>query len=569
MSSSPRRPRIVEWSLLIGLVGTGLSIAALEWDLSALANAKERGLALARLQSFFGGFGAPDFSSDTLARAGQLALKTFAISCIGMCLGVALAYPLALGAAKSVVLDLEETLPGANRQIRRRLKLVVVELFRLVLDVLRGVPDFVWAILFVIVVDTGPVAGVLAIGLNAAGIIGKVFSEMWDSVEPRRYESVRAAGASRLKTLWYGIQPLSVRGMISYTLMRGECAVRNASVIGVVGGGGLGTELWDEFNFGNYSTTVTFLLALLALTAAVDLLANLLRYQLRAERGRAKTAANRGALSAVAPRIGAGVALVATVGFCIAILAPEFARLGERPTEWSFLVEEYAPLFTPDVSAEALGRAAVKSTVPLALAFLGTLAALFLALGLSYPGSLLFQLSVRRLSGERPRLWVRVGRFVGWFVARVLALGFRAIPEVAWILMIGACFRLGTVAGLGALVLHSSGVLARVFTEAIDNVPTGQLERQYRGSRSQTFFYSAIPHAWSTWMTYGFFQFESNVRMGITLGVIGVGGIGDAFHTCFSVTYDYPRAATYLLAMIGLTVVIDRFSRALKITRTF
>ena len=77
---------------------------------------------------------------------------------------------------------------------------------------------------------------------------------------------------------------------------------------------------------------------------------------------------------------------------------------------------------------------------------------------------------------------------------------------------------------------------------------------------------TAGPISWREWLTYSFFQFESNVRMGVVLGIIGVGGLGFFFDFNFS-WGRYHNASTYLLAMIFITVVIDRVSRALKFSR--
>ena len=132
---------------------------------------------------------------------------------------------------------------------------------------------------------------------------------------------------------------------------------------------------------------------------------------------------------------------------------------------------------------------------------------------------------------------------------------------MAWILALAILFKLGVIAGLLGVILHSAGVLARVFTESIDNVPYRSHEGVFNGSRFGTFLYSALPTARHDWSTFSFFQFESNVRAGVVLGVIGIGGIGDSFHSSFT-HWSMHRAGTFLLAMVVLTVVIDRLSRA-------
>ena len=150
--------------------------------------------------------------------------------------------------------------------------------------------------------------------------------------------------------------------------------------------------------------------------------------------------------------------------------------------------------------------------------------------------------------------------------ARSVALVWRSVPEVGWVLILGAFFRQGLLAGVIAMTLHSAGVLLRVFVETIDNVQYRRLEQVSGACRPQIFVYGAIPSAWADWRTYAFFQFEVNVRMGIVLGMVGAGGLGDAFDG--NLRFDrLERACTFLWAMVALTVLVDRVSRRLQLRR--
>ena len=158
------------------------------------------------------------------------------------------------------------------------------------------------------------------------------------------------------------------------------------------------------------------------------------------------------------------------------------------------------------------------------------------------------------------------GRWLLVASARGLGLLWRGVPEVAWVLILGAFFRQGLLAGVLAVTLHSAGVLLRVFVETIDNVPYRRLEQVSGTCRPQMFLYGALPHAWADWKTYAFFQFEVNVRMGIVLGMVGAGGLGEAFDG--NVKFDrLERAGTFLWAMVLLTVLVDRVSRRLQLRR--
>ncbi|HEU4420770.1 MAG TPA: ABC transporter permease subunit [Planctomycetota bacterium] len=562
------RPRLPATRFVVagGLaLATVASVVHLRWgDLSAVESWDAVGRSWARFVQFLAAFGAPDVSAEALADAGRMLLETLAVALLGVGLGLLLGYPLAIGACRAIVLG-DDSHRTASRWLRR----LVLEACRLLLDVLRGVPDFAWALVLANFWGIGTPTGVLAIGVSVAGILGKVLSEQWDNQDPQRYAFLRSTGASPLQVFLYGVQPLSARAMTSFVLMRTECAIRNASVIGVIAGSGLGIGLWDAFRDLRYDYVVTLLLAMLVLTATADVSANFLRHQLRVDPNHPR-AQRRQSVQGSVVRRGLGVAA------CIAALAvllwqqwPAFAQLGE---ELARLEGEFAwgyarkLLLTPDLSA--LGVALEESFVPLAVALLTTLGATLLAAALAYPASVAFQLHAGKFTGEDPSLARRAVRLASVVAARGLALVFRAVPEVAWLLILGAFFRQGLLAGVLAVTLHSTGVLLRVFVETVDNTPYRRLEQVAGACRPHIFLYGALPTAWDDWRTYAFFQFEVNMRMGIVLGMVGAGGLGEAFDGNLRYGFDrIPRACMFLWAMVALTVLVDRTSRWLQMRR--
>ncbi|MEE9385636.1 MAG: hypothetical protein V3V08_19680 [Nannocystaceae bacterium] len=530
----PLRPYIS--GLVVVLVIAG-AVGALDWDLSVLLDAESRTQAALRVSRFVGAFGAPDLSNEALLQGASLSVQTLSVALLGSALGIVMGYVLALGASRIVMVGSDTTrrvartgsLLNLASHLARR---VALEGCRMLLDTLRGVPDFAWAVLILTIPGPGPVTGMLALGLSVAGMLGKVYSELWDSVDPQRYAAVSQQGG-RLITLFYGVQPLSGRSMLSYTLMRTECCVRNASVIGVVGGGGLGGQLFDEFAFGNYERVVTLLIFLLLLTGGVDLLSNWLRYRLRAEH----TGSRMGVQRAAGLRIGAlrrlevlGIVLVALAGSLWWLrdgLARSLSEL--QRIEWTWIGEQVGELLRPDLSPGTLAEASLSAVVPVAMGILSTVGACLIAAALVFPSSILFQRHAHLFTGEDPgraRRMIRIGSVV---VARGTALVLRGMPDVAWVLLLASFFRLGVLAGVAAIALHSSGVLARVFVEVVDNIPARRLEPLHIVSRTLTFVYAALPIAGRDWRTYGLFQFESNVRAGVVLGIVGVGGWGTRF----------------------------------------
>ncbi|MGH7323694.1 MAG: PhnE/PtxC family ABC transporter permease, partial [Candidatus Rokuibacteriota bacterium] len=145
------------------------------------------------------------------------------------------------------------------------------------LSVFRSIPEFVWAFMFVRAVGLGPFPGVLAIGVAYGGMLGKVYSEILESANPRPLETLRAAGASRLAVVLYGLLPQAMPNVVAYTLYRWECAIRASAILGFVGAGGLGQQIELSMRMFQFDEVLTLLAVLLALVGAVDFVSGRVR----------------------------------------------------------------------------------------------------------------------------------------------------------------------------------------------------------------------------------------------------------------------------------------------------
>ena len=111
------------------------------------------------------------------------------------------------------------------------------------IQVLRSVPELVWALVFVRVVGLGPTSGVLAIALTYGGMLGKVYGDILESGEAHATNSLMRNGSGRLQAFFYGLLPQNAAELTSYTVYRWECAIRSSAVLGFVGAGGLGQQM--------------------------------------------------------------------------------------------------------------------------------------------------------------------------------------------------------------------------------------------------------------------------------------------------------------------------------------
>jgi phosphonate transport system permease protein len=145
------------------------------------------------------------------------------------------------------------------------------------LSVFRSIPEFVWAFMFVRAVGLGPFPGALAIGVAYGGMLGKVYSEILEGVNPRPLETLQAAGAGRLALVAYGVIPQALPAFVSYSLYRWECAIRASAILGFVGAGGLGQQLELSMRMFNFHEVLTLLGLLWLLVAGVDTLSGVVR----------------------------------------------------------------------------------------------------------------------------------------------------------------------------------------------------------------------------------------------------------------------------------------------------
>jgi phosphonate transport system permease protein len=153
----------------------------------------------------------------------------------------------------------------------------VVAATRRVLELARTVPTLVLALMFVYAFGLGPFAGMLAIAVHSAGALGKLFAEEHENAAQGPVEAIRATGGSWAAQMRFGVLPQSLPGVLSYGLLRFEINVREASVLGIVGAGGIGEELYLAVRQFEYQDISAILVLILLTVAAIDLVCGALR----------------------------------------------------------------------------------------------------------------------------------------------------------------------------------------------------------------------------------------------------------------------------------------------------
>jgi phosphonate transport system permease protein len=179
---------------------------------------------------------------------------TLQIALWGTALAVVTAIPMGLLASSNIV-------PGWVYQPVRR-----------VMDACRAINEMVFAMLFVVAVGLGPFAGVLALWIHTTGILAKLFSEAVEAIDPQPVEGIRSTGASALHEIVYGVIPQVTPLWISFALYRFESNVRSATVVGMVGAGGIGVVLWEIIRGFQYAETCAVMLIIIVTVSVIDLI---------------------------------------------------------------------------------------------------------------------------------------------------------------------------------------------------------------------------------------------------------------------------------------------------------
>jgi len=189
--------------------------------------------------------------------------ETVAIAFLGTLLGAIMALPLGVLAARNVI-------PSWIFRFSMRRGL----------DVLRGVDTLIWALIFINVVGLGPFAGILAIMVSDIGSFGKLYSEAIEASDKKPVEGIRAAGGSELHALWYGVLPQVFPVMVSQVLYFFESNTRSATIIGIVGAGGIGLHLADQIRLNEWQTVAFIVLMILVTVGIIDFCSTRLRFAL-------------------------------------------------------------------------------------------------------------------------------------------------------------------------------------------------------------------------------------------------------------------------------------------------
>ena len=252
----PLRARLLDW-LLWGALAVLLIVSFGPADIGKLpllfSNSEN-------MRQFGSEFLRPDFTQWRLYVS--MMWLTIQIALWGTVIAVILAIPFGLLAARNIAP------PWVVQPVRR------------LMDILRSVNELVMGTVFLVAVGLGPFAGVMALALHTTGVLAKLFSEAVESIDPQPVEGIRATGASPVEEVVWGVLPQVAPLWVSYALYRFESNARSATVLGLIGAGGIGQVLFESINGFAYRDTAAIALIIVVAVSLIDLFSQAVRKRL-------------------------------------------------------------------------------------------------------------------------------------------------------------------------------------------------------------------------------------------------------------------------------------------------
>ena len=232
-------------------VGVVLALVFLLWSFNGAGfNFEKLGEGSVNMVSFIGRLFPPDFSKIGLIV--ELLIETVQMAIVSTVLGAVLSLFVAMAAASNLAPKW------------------VYFPARWIMNVIRAIPDLVFALMFVSAVGLGPFAGILAMTLGSIGSIGKIYAEAMESVDKGPIIAMKSVGASHRQVIQYGVLPQAAPLLVSYTLLLFEGSVRGATMLGLVGAGGIGLELTTAMRMYDYGHLSAIIISIIVVVTVID-----------------------------------------------------------------------------------------------------------------------------------------------------------------------------------------------------------------------------------------------------------------------------------------------------------
>ena len=566
--STGHRSRMMSSRILYVVVA--LALLAFSWRFAEVRpGVLFRSATAAAVWNFLTGLFPPDLSADFLQTVFRAVAQTLATAVAGTLLSIAFALPLGI-LATTTLWNRGVLVAGEAEGFVFRAGAVGSQLARALLGFLRAVPDLVWALLFVAAVGLGSLAGTLALTVAYSGVLGRVYADVFEHVDPQPLEALQSTGATRMQIFLRGVWPQALPHLMAYTLYSFECCLRAAAVLGFVGAGGIGYEISLSMRMFEYGQVLTLLLVFIVLLTVTDAASRYLRTRStnrtqQAREIKAQDESSRLHQSVNFRRL-AGWTLVlflVVASFMLAGFTPEtLNQAGIAPRLAGFLRR----MLPADLSWSFIGTLGTALLQTIAISLIGTLIGMAVAIILAVPATSTLALLGRGSPGRR-RVIDRVLRWLLFWSTRLALNILRSIPELVWVLICILAVGIGPFAGTIALALHTAGVLGKLYAETLEEVPFRPVEalRSLGARPIQLLLWAMWPQARPLLTSYTVLRWEMNLRASTILGLVGGGGLGQAIYNNVQLGF-YNRLSTFILLIYALVLASDWIGERLRLS---
>ncbi len=463
----------------------------------------------------------PDYIGEVSVKL----IETIEIAVIASLIGIFISIPLSIFIARNI---------APNKLVWRGLNLIFA--------LLRTIPSLVWAAILVAVFSIGKFSGILALSITASLASLKLLKDNIEAIPQNVLDSTLAVGASKLQILKYCVFPTIIEQSFAVFFMVLEINIRGATVLGLVGAGGIGQIMWRDLNHLRYDNLATLILILLVTILVIDFLSLRVRQSFRLKsrdfKGledfkNYKKIKNIGFLGLLVVLIYAAYRAIGINGERLALGLSQGRTIVIRMTkvDWSYTSKLIVGL---------------KESLYIALfaTFIGSIGAIVITYFASY-----------NLANNK---------YVTGFFKGLINL-LRTFPSIVTAIIFFRGVGPGPLAGVMALSIYTTGVLTKLYSEVIESLNPNLINSvKVTGAKNFAIYkYGVIPETLPNFISLVLYRLESNMRTSTILGIIGAGGVGT--YLTMNITWrNWERVGLLILGIAGTVAIIDLISNGIR-----
>ncbi len=444
----------------------------------------------------------------------------------------------------------------------------------------RAIHEAIWGLILINIWGLDSLTAIVAIAIPFGAIVSKVFSEILDETPRKPLMALLNSGVAPLMAFFYTLIPQAFLNLISYTFYRFECSLRSASILGIIGAGGLGYQIFLSLQSLKYQQLWTLFYALILLNGIVDISSALLRerlgfanridlnYRRLSNQNSSQNSPNfqlkQDGYSWI---IGLNLGLILLVPFCFWYIAPDISKI-TSPRSLKLLGNLLKDAFPLEINLQILQELLTLSGQTLGMSILAISIAGIGGILLSFPAAHNFFLPGGLFNPNYHKknlnlTWIQT--WLTFIITRLFLLICRSIPAPIGAFILLLIFFPGILPGAMALGFHNLGILGRLMAEVTENVEKKPIQSlKVQGiSAELVFLYGVLPITLPRFFAYILYRWEVCLRETIIVGLVGAGGLGRLL-TEQSTSFDYAGMFVTLGCFMILTFLVDWVSGKIR-----